>query len=130
MPIDKNYEPVGLSNPRAYCYRLSLLQCLVHLPALYNEIVQQNLHAECDISNEACIACAFKEFLFQYWNSCEKANFPRGRKGDALHTLHKAANACDPRNTFHEFANDWEHGDPWTFFTYLFDQIKETDEEL
>lgn len=123
--------PLGLHKPGVYCYRRAVLQCLLHLPALYNELVVADVHAACEVPEGECVACAFKEFVFRYWHDRSLENLPRGDAGGVRSALDEAVNAgCPASSTFSELANDRVQGDAFALFEFLFDQVKEQDEEL
>ena len=57
-------EPQGLYNPHSFCYRRALLQCLLHVPSLYEHFA--TTHTECNIEAGKCVACALKAFFHDY----------------------------------------------------------------
>lgn len=59
----------GMTNHTgAVCYRLSLIQSLLHLPVFVNWVLDQVLSATCVADNhEACVSCCLHQLVKQYW---------------------------------------------------------------
>lgn len=108
-----------------------MLQGLLHLPAVYNEFVDDDVHPTCELTAGECIACAFKDLVHKYWTARSLTNFPQDREGGALSTLDTAVNdLCPAGSQFSDFANPHVQGDAFEFFEYLVAQIKDRDNDL
>ena len=124
-PRDLRYsKPKGLRNPGNYCYRRSVLQCLLQLPALYSYLGLS--HTFCTEPVDTCTMCALQALMQKYWNDRNRNDFPGPEPGahGAVDALDHAFNSSCPVNSaFKDFATPNVRGDPHEFLTYLLDQL-------
>ncbi|KXT11194.1 hypothetical protein AC579_833 [Pseudocercospora musae] len=59
-------RPLGFHNGGNDCFQNSMLQCLLHTPAVYNLLGQ--IHYDCAKSSESCLVCALQKLFQDYWN--------------------------------------------------------------
>lgn len=65
-------DPEGFNNPGQWCYRRSLLQCLLHTPAFCRFLLRP--HTGCYAQSvRDCVFCALRLLANTYWN--DKQNF-------------------------------------------------------
>ncbi|KAF2097863.1 cysteine proteinase [Rhizodiscina lignyota] len=67
----RNKQPMGLHNPRNYCYRRAVLQALINTPQILRFITSHNPKAltnspECS-SSGPCAACLLKQVMTEYF---------------------------------------------------------------
>lgn len=67
-PISKrNATAKGFRNRRNKCYRLAVLQCLLHTPLFYNYLCRLDDCVGDD--GEDCVFCAFRDLAVEYWTN-------------------------------------------------------------
>jgi hypothetical protein len=49
------------------CYRLSLLQALLHLPRFVNWLQDQHTAAQCVSNPGRCVSCCLRSLSLEYW---------------------------------------------------------------
>ncbi|KAK5172520.1 uncharacterized protein LTR77_002640 [Saxophila tyrrhenica] len=118
-------RPARLHNPHHYCYRRSLLQCLAHLPAVYNYLGAIPHQKTCDLRVRRCTVCALQTFVNKYWNEKHRTSFPHR----AAHLLDRAIWHDGPGNGFPD-ATTTRQGDPHEFFLFLQDRLDENEHRL
>lgn len=123
----RTLEPVGLHNQAGVCYRRSLMQCLLHVPALYNYF--EAVHKECEYSEETCLTCAVKVLFDTYWNDREDT-FPRGKRGKVVREFDRAVRYNSGRSAhFRKLGDDNVHNDVHDFLQFLLEVLVEEDPE-
>ena len=115
--------PIGLQNPRYFCYRRSLLQCLLHSSVFHNYL--GNTHCKCDKADTECVPCALQVLMQQYWQA-RTGNFPqRNRKGAVGDFDAAVAFACaSPAHRFQEFVTPNFQGDPMEMLDVIVEQLR------
>lgn len=99
----------GLPNPGNLCYRRSVLQALLHLPAFVHWICSNHSHiksaepqksggkrqslAAGKSSSSICLACALRSLSYEYWHSSSK-----GVIRQELRNFDRAVSALGPRS--------------------------------
>lgn len=113
--------PRGLYNPGNLCYRRSMLQCLLHLPPIYNHL--GSVHRWCSKTKNKCIVCALQCLMLKYWH--DRTVFPVDRKGQVLQDLDKATGAsCPSTHNFFQYASsDEPQGDPHEYLQFIYEQL-------
>ncbi|KAF2767309.1 hypothetical protein EJ03DRAFT_337775 [Teratosphaeria nubilosa] len=53
-------------NRGAECYKIALLQTLLHVPQMYQYL--GNVHKRCDLDADKCVMCATQALWQIYWN--------------------------------------------------------------
>ena len=100
----------GLPNPGNLCYRRSVLQALLHLPAFVRWIGGNHSHmksaepqksggkrqslAAGKPSSSVCLACALRSLSYEYWHNSSK-----GALRQELRNFDRAVSALGPRST-------------------------------
>ncbi|KAF7187568.1 Ubiquitin carboxyl-terminal hydrolase 42 [Pseudocercospora fuligena] len=59
-------RPLGFNNSGNDCFQNSMLQCLLHTPAVYSLLGQ--IHHDCAKSSDRCLVCALQKLFQDYWN--------------------------------------------------------------
>ncbi|KXS99174.1 hypothetical protein AC578_3034 [Pseudocercospora eumusae] len=59
-------RPLGFHNGSNDCFQNSMLQCLLHTPAVYSLLGQ--IHHDCAKSLGSCLVCALQKLFQDYWN--------------------------------------------------------------
>ncbi len=117
----KHSWPVGLTNPNgAYCYRRALLQCLIHLPAVYNYLGSIPHQSDCERRISACVVCGLQTLVNKYWNEKGRISFPR----EAVAILDKAIRIRGHGSAMFPDAETNNQGDPHDLFMFLHDQLE------
>ncbi|CAK4033864.1 cysteine ase [Lecanosticta acicola] len=77
-------RPKGMTNPGTWCYQISVLQCLLHLPE-YCALLQC-IHKDCPDAGADCAACEVKEMARDYWSAgtTESISLVHGKLNNAL----------------------------------------------
>ena len=120
----REIEPQGLYNPQNYCYRRSILQCLLHVPSFYVHVA--NTHKRCENDKKTCVPCALKAFFHAYWKDRTVDNFPDG-PGGAVGKLDKVLNrSFDPATDrpFEEILRTSHQCDASEFLLLLVDKLQ------
>ena len=99
----------GLFNPGNLCYRRSVLQALLHLPAFVHWIGGNHSHIKptepqkssgkrhslsTKSSNSACLACALRSLSYEYWHNPSKSALHQ-----ALRDFDRAVSSIGPNST-------------------------------
>ncbi|KAK3719690.1 hypothetical protein LTR37_004227 [Vermiconidia calcicola] len=116
-------EPKGFPNPHNYCYRNSLLQCLLHLPGFCRYL--SSTHHECPFLEENCTVCALKALAQKYWTDRRDEDFPTRRKDGAIGTLDKAFRSCSEGTEYHQLGRSLMQEDPHEFLLFLYSELAE-----
>ena len=115
-------NPQGLRNPGAFCYRISMLQCLLHLAEFNNYLDLR--HQTCTKIVRKCTFCAMKQLSAAYWYNRSPANFPHG----AVNDLHDAVEHCCKDEYFKEhYCDENVQGDSHDFLLQLLEMLRAQD---
>lgn len=115
-------RPKGLHNPLNFCYRRSMLQCLLNTPVVYNYL--GNMHPKCRKIERECVVCALQALMSKYWHDRSPTNFPMAR-GGAVTVLDRAVkHCCVGKDAFSRWAQGVEQGDPHDYLMYLLRQLE------
>lgn len=106
----------GLPNKQNDCYRLGVLQGLLHMPAFHQYL--HDIHQDCAKSYERCVVCALRELFRTYWSADLK------KTRDSALSLFKACrhNLPDKALLGEEFRDEVKRGrqaDPYDYLIYL-----------
>lgn len=100
-----NARPKGMDNPRNWCYRRAVLQCLLHLPEFYRYLCREE---RCKDRPDDCVFCSFRALALRYWDSA--TNTPALRAAvtglDTAMTSHLAITPNDSQGRAYTFLND------------------------
>jgi hypothetical protein len=114
--------PTGLTNPGSWCYRRSLLQCLAHLPALYNYLGTS--HPKCPLPIRRCTVCALQALFEKYWNVVPRAaHFPFPAVDDLDSAIYE-----DGDDSFPD-ARTTRQGDPHEMFLFVVKMLERAEHD-
>ena len=115
---NKPFQSRGFKNPGNFCYRNSMLQCLVHLPEFCDYLTK--IHMSCGNYGE-CVVCALQSLVEAYWSTGKAPNDPTEERREFNRVLQKTV----PKG--HRLEDDIvnaRQSDPFDFLNYLFECLK------
>lgn len=119
-------DPEGMDNPGMWCYRRSLLQCLLHTPAFCRFMLRE--HPGCTVQNAVdCVFCALRLLVNVYWN--DKRNFSTDIALDVLDQALERRWAQDEDFALVGLRDRNVQSDPHEFLNKLTESLRSTPAE-
>jgi len=125
--VDVARSPVGFYNSGVLCYRLSFLQCFLHIPAVYDYFSKQ--HESCPLAIEECVTCSLWSLCYAYWNDRVSEEFPRHRRGQWVQAFDDAVQSTFTSAMGQAMRDEGIQNDVTEFWSCLFDQLEEERED-
>lgn len=119
-------DPEGFHNPHSWCYRRSLLQCLLHTPAFCRFLLRP--HQGCNAQSvRDCVFCALRLLANTYWN--DKQNFNTGGALALLDAAIERRWSQENDVTLKDLRNRKRQSDPHEFLAKLMELLQGTEAE-